>query len=262
MYLGDGQFRNCYEGTYVGGNRNQQAAACKCFKDKYSVLESEFFEMDDKIVKKTIRFAEEWNNFCPVGREILVSDGYTVQHGYTGKKYQVEPLIRYFTKFTSNNGWINKDTGHAGLYMEAFTHFTYHASGGQMIVCDLQGRYRDNSRYSNSSKSRFELTDPAICSRRRNYGPTDLGEKGIESFFHNHVCNQYCEDHWQAPRYERNWFANSSTTTMVRSSMSNYLTVANNARFTATLQPIYGNNNYSECNADNNYYSDSDSDSW
>ena len=50
-----------------------------------------------------------------------------------------------------------------------------------MIVCDLQGRYRHNRRVN--SKSRFELTDPAICSRRRTYGHTDLGEKGIESFF-------------------------------------------------------------------------------
>ena len=51
-----------------------------------------------------------------------------------------------------------------------------------------QGRYRNQYR-----KCRFELTDPAICSRARDYGPTDLGEKGIQSFFKTHVCNKvYC----------------------------------------------------------------------
>jgi hypothetical protein len=115
-----------------------------------------------------------------------------------------------------------------------------------MIVCDLQGRHRFNK--YNRGKSRFELTDPAICSRRRLYGPTDLGEKGIESFFHHHSCNRYCQDQWQSPNYQRNWFSTTNTTTMVRSSQANLLYADNRARFATTLQPIY------------DY--DSDDDSW
>mmetsp|Transcript_9650 Transcript_9650/g.28789 ORF Transcript_9650/g.28789 Transcript_9650/m.28789 type:complete len:269 (+) Transcript_9650:76-882(+) len=247
QFLGEGRFRTCCIGIYVGGNRNQQAAACKCFKPKYRLLEKELLAMDDKIIKRTIRFAEAWNEVCPAGRKILVSAGYTTQ--VLGKKYYIEPIIRYFTKFTSNNGWIDKDMGSAGLYMEAFTHFTYHASGGQMIVCDLQGRYRNNDRYD-PSKSRFELTDPAICSRHRSYGPTDLGEKGIESFFYNHVCNEYCQDHWQSPNYERNWFSNNNATSMISSSMSNFLMVTNNARFTSNLKPIYDDDDESADSSD------------
>lgn len=253
-FLGEGQFRKCYEGTYVGGNRNQQAAACKCFKPQFrrGDLEQEFYDTDDRIVQKTIWFAEEWNKFCTLGREIMVSDGYSVTN-HDGVRYQIEPLIRYFTKFTSNNGWIDNNQGINGQYMEAFCHFTYHRSGGQMIVCDLQGRYRNNNRY-NRSKSRFELTDPAICSRRRSYGPTDLAEKGIESFFYNHVCNRYCEDHWASPNDTHNWFTNTNTTTMVRSSMASLLNLNNRARFTSTLQPIYDD--------DISDYDSSDDDSW
>jgi Alpha-kinase family len=42
-----------------------------------------------------------------------------------GTNYLVEPLIRYFKKYTSNNGWI-ADAGWAGEAMEAFSHYTYH----------------------------------------------------------------------------------------------------------------------------------------
>ena len=47
----------------------------------------------------------------------------------------MEPLIRNFTKFTSNNGWISGDEGWHGEAMEDFTHYTYHRSGGYLIVC-------------------------------------------------------------------------------------------------------------------------------
>lgn len=41
---------------------------------------------------------------CEAGNEILMTKGDVMEIG--GKKYLVEPIIRCFTKFTSNNGWI------------------------------------------------------------------------------------------------------------------------------------------------------------
>jgi len=152
-------------------------------------------------------------------------------HTIGGKKYLVEPLIRYFKKFTSNNGWISDDGSWTSEAMEAFSHFTYHRSGGNLIVCDLQGRYKYNK--FNPSKSRFELTDVAICSRGRTYGPTDLGEKGIDSFFANHVCNRFCgvTGNWQRPRHVKQWFPKSIGTSMMRSSDSHLLNLTNRSTF-------------------------------
>lgn len=151
-----------------------------------------------------------------------------------GTKYLVEPLIRHFTKFTSNGGWIADESreGWPVLAMEAFCHYTYHRSGGNLIVCDLQGRHRHNRH--NKKKSRFELTDPAICSRQRLYGPTDMGEKGIESFFANHVCNAYCHadgSRWQRPRAAREWFPASSATSMIASKHAHMLNLNNTTKF-------------------------------
>ena len=230
--LGEGAFRIAYAGTYIGGNRNSQEAACKCFKSKYRVLENEFFANDFKVIDCAIEFAEEWNDFCEAGKEILVTRG-SVSKTSNGTKYLVEPLIRYFEKFTSNNGWIadEDEVGWAVLAMEAFSHFTYHRSGGSLIVCDLQGRYR-HDKY-NQKRCRFELTDPAICSRQRHYGPTDMGEKGIESFFSKHVCNKFCHMNrrWQRPRFAREWFPASSKTSMMTSRHAHMLDLTNKSTF-------------------------------
>ena len=107
-----------------------------------------------------------------------------------------------------------------------------------MIVCDLQGRYRHN-RYSRD-KCRFELTDPAICSRRKNYGPTDLGEKGIESFFANHTCNKFCnyDGRWQRPRSPSQYFPTSSSTSMIPSSLAHTLNLEYRTTFRQGLNGI------------------------
>lgn len=111
-----------------------------------------------------------------------------------------------------------------------------------MIVCDLQGRFKLNHHAFN--KSRFVLTDPAISSRKREYGPTDLGAKGIESFFASHVCNKFCrrygEGRWTRPRNPiQKWFVCSGSTSMMQSSSTYLLMVGNKARFNATLEPFY-----------------------
>ena len=202
---------------------------CKSFKGQYTGLENEYFRADFQVADKAIQYAEEWNDICSRDETILITKGDV--HTIGGKMYLVEPLIRNFTKFTSNNGWIAHDEGWVGEAMEAFTHFSYHRSGGNLIVCDLQGRYRHNR--FNQSKSRFELTDVAVCSRRCHYGPTDLGEKGIDSFFHNHVCNQFCNvnGRWQRPRATTQWFPKSSSTSMMRSSQARLLNLGNRSTF-------------------------------
>lgn len=231
--IGSGSFRLAYAGTYIGGNRNNQEAVCKCFRNQYHGLESDFFRSDFRVADRAIQYAEEWNDFCESDEKILITKGSV--HDLGGKKYLVEPLIRNFTKFTSNNGWISSDEGWCSEAMEAFSHYTYHRSGGMLLVCDLQGRYRDNRRF-NKSKSRFELTDVAVCSRRVTYGPTDLGEKGIDSFFNNHRCNEFCKGHWQRPRRTQQWFPKSSSTSMMRSSQAHLLNLNNRS----TFRPGYG----------------------
>jgi Alpha-kinase family len=231
--VGTGEFRIVYAGKFVGGERNQQEAVCKTFKPQYSLLENEYYEFDFKVADKAIEMAKLWNNYCQQGKEIMITKGSIMG---SAPQRLVEPLIRFFTKFTSNNGWISADEGWAGEAMEAFSHYTYHKSGGFLLVCDLQGRYRHDP--YDSRRCRFELTDPAICSRNRLYGPTDLGLKGIESFFAHHRCNQFCNSFdcgnrraWAAPKQRRIWFGTSSSTCMFASTANHLLNIRNPTTF-------------------------------
>ena len=208
--IGEGEFRTVLAGTYVGGNRNQQEAVCKRFKPQFRHFENEYFAKDFKIINKTVYYAEKWNDFCQEGYEVLVNKG-DIHQSNSGIQYLVEPYIRYFEKFTSNSGWIG-DTDYADVRaMAAFSHFTYYMSNGTELVCDLQGRHRNDRR-----KRRFELTDPAICSISRKYGPTDLGWDGIESFFANYDSdNEFTQSHWSRP-YGRQRLRLTKGTTFMR----------------------------------------------
>jgi hypothetical protein len=65
---------------------------------------------------------------------------------------------------------------------QAFSHWTYQYTQGSSLVCDLQGVL----------SSSFQLTDPAIHSKKRKFGLTDHGPAGQDKFFRTHECNPLC----------------------------------------------------------------------
>lgn len=70
--------------------------------------------------------------------------------------------------------------------MQAFSHWTYHASNGYMMVTDLQGVVNGDV---------FWLCDPAIhCDDKiLAFTKTNLGKGGYKLFFDTHVCNHVCK---------------------------------------------------------------------
>jgi len=119
-------------------------------------------------------------------------------------KSLIEPFIEgTYRKFNSNTAHIdnNYDT------MQALSHYSYHKSDGQRLVCDLQGGYYNDY---------YVLTDPVVCSLSQEFGVTDLGAKGIENFFAHHQCNHRCQSHWKKPEAPMRRFAPVSATTFRR----------------------------------------------
>ena len=74
---------------------------------------------------------------------------------------------------------------------QAFSHFTFEATDGTKLVCDLQGVW--------NSVDGFTFTDPVIHCREDGgtkthmNGATDKGTEGIASFFKTHECNEICK---------------------------------------------------------------------
>ena len=63
-------------------------------------------------------------------------------------------LVGKYTKWLSNNGWVEDDVGPT---LPAFSHWTWVETKGQILVCDLQG-------VCDSPSKGYWLTDPAILS--------------------------------------------------------------------------------------------------
>ncbi|XMA20121.1 hypothetical protein WAI453_012912 [Rhynchosporium graminicola] len=86
--------------------------------------------------------------------------------------------------------WTPMAGNASGDVMQALSHFSYHVSYGQLLLCDLQGGVYQNG---------FILSDPVIMSPTQNYGPLDLGIDGINSFFSRHRCGFFCDKQWTKP---------------------------------------------------------------
>ena len=68
--------------------------------------------------------------------------------------------------------------------LEAFVHFTHQASGGQLVVCGLEGLEDD--------RGNVIVKTPVIHSRDKRYGETDFGLRGVQEVMGRHVCNVHC----------------------------------------------------------------------
>ena len=90
----------------------------------------------------------------------------------------------YLVHRSNNDGYVATGENYEDE-LDAFSHWTFNESGGQMMVVDLQGVKQPNGD--------FWLTDPAIHSPVRHFGRDNKRLSGIYSFFKTHVCNSICE---------------------------------------------------------------------
>ena len=204
-----GTFRWVAKGKYTDGSRAGQACVCKWFKSG-GVLESHFYAKDLETVQASIRIITKWNREKFVNRIVKINqpEVWTFKQdctgGWAGRKVLQEPYIEGYQKFNSNTGWAD-DSLPWPRVMQAISHFSYHTTNGTELLCDLQGGvYQDG----------VILTDPAMMSLSRCYGPTDLGLKGIHTFFANHVCNEFCRSSWLKVRNPARYYNATKRTSM------------------------------------------------
>ncbi|KAK8813192.1 hypothetical protein WA158_002784 [Blastocystis sp. Blastoise] len=90
----------------------------------------------------------------------------------------VEPYLNgTYIKQNNNDGYVNNSRNTP----QAFSHFTYEASGHTLIIVDIQG-------------VGDIYTDPQIhSSDPSQFGMGNLGLEGFEKFFRTHRCNRLCE---------------------------------------------------------------------
>jgi hypothetical protein len=141
-----GTFKNVYKGNYTDGERCGEPCVAKEFKAG-SVSEESYFAEEMSIIARTQGIIDKWNQAFIINRTILLNTPSIwtyVDGSQQGQKSLVEPFIHDFEKFNSNSGWADKTGGAWSDAMQALSHFSYSTSGGQHLLCDIQGgSYRD-----------------------------------------------------------------------------------------------------------------------
>lgn len=195
---------------YGSGPRWGKPCVIKWFKSG-AALADIFFTLDVRAVDLTLEIVEDFNDRILAEKNIKVNIPaiWTAAHDssspWAGQNVLCEPFIQGYQKFNSNTGWNDTSTVW-GEVMQALSHFSYHISEGERVLCDLQGGiYIDKA----------VITDPVILSRNRAFGVTDLGQSGIENFFSQHVCSMYCRFWWIKPSNPIRRFNSGKGTTMI-----------------------------------------------
>jgi hypothetical protein len=210
VLFAQGAFKNVYKGKYTIGERAGQECVCKMFKSG-SVYEDSYFENELKVVHKALEIINRFNDDQIIDKRIWLNkpDIWTFVKGSSreGQKNLMEPLIANYEKFNSNSGWIPSEKNPWIEVLQALSHYSFHFTGRQLLLCDLQGGiYRDG----------YVLTDPVVMSMTQEYGPTDLGARGISTFFAEHQCNAFCNSNWGLPADKKKYFPVQKGSSMMK----------------------------------------------
>mmetsp|Transcript_117906 Transcript_117906/g.334332 ORF Transcript_117906/g.334332 Transcript_117906/m.334332 type:complete len:324 (-) Transcript_117906:279-1250(-) len=193
-----GAFKVVYKGLYTGGSRHGEECVFKAFKPKVA-HRADYFDKDVLAAEKAAEIVDAWNRRAFVRMKIRVNVPEIMEpgRGHAHREGLVEPYVYNWVKFNSNSGWY-RDIDEVDEVMQALSHFSYHATGGSFLLCDLQGGvYRDG----------VILSDPMIISREaERYGGGDLGPWGMSTFFSRHRCNGLCCEDWTMPRDASTYF--------------------------------------------------------
>lgn len=203
-----GSFRWVAKGVYTVGERAGEPCVCKWFKTR-GVLEDEFFEKDLDAVRRSIDIITEWNRMGFVDKIVKINQPQIwtfdrTWRDFANRKVLQEPFIQKYQKFNSNTGWAD-DSIPWSRVMQALSHYSYHFTNGECLLCDLQGGVYNNG---------IVLTDPVIMSRERAFGPTDLGAKGMHTFFATHKCNEFCRSSWKKILHPTKYYTPRKGSTM------------------------------------------------
>eukprot|EP00050_Salpingoeca_kvevrii_P021269 m.108457 g.108457 ORF g.108457 m.108457 type:complete len:484 (-) comp9259_c2_seq1:35-1486(-) len=206
--LGSGASRHAYKGSVTKGHVESFSAGCSVV---VKVIQAKAFNQGMRLSDSDIeaqelarKYADDFNKSCKLNKKLyfripkLVRSPRAVYNEAgtciiaPNERMLLEVCIHgEYEKFNNNIGW---SAGESSL-PDFFSHWSFHASNGAHLVCDLQGhksrpggpKYGDEEHY-------YLMTDPVVLSHEvGRFGDTDLGVGGMVQFLRNHHCNDLCK---------------------------------------------------------------------
>jgi len=201
--FGEGTVRVAASGAYSSGPWKGHTCVMKWTKPTFNngqlPYSTDVYREDMRCIRRTLDFVRAFTATMVTKTQIRVLvptiHRFDEESLMPNVVYLREPYISGFQKWNSNSGWVNHESEVSPL-MCALSHFSYHASGGNNLLCDLQGSWVKTSNL-------VILTDPVIMTvGPRKFCLPDGGISGMRTFFKKHVCTKYCDPRWILPEEE------------------------------------------------------------
>ena len=198
--MGSGTMKDCFAAEVTEGPFEGFATGTKCVIKVIKPSEYRrglrISDIDINMQQQAANLVKEFNLNNNLSRKAYMRvarlsrmNGFKLLHGSCvkdGEAFIIEQRIHgEFQKFNSNTGWSS-----SFQLPDALSHWSWVHTGGQMLLCDLQGhRGRPGGPRYDGSSDYYLFTDPVLMSPTRKFGCTDLGAKGICTWFRHHRCN-------------------------------------------------------------------------
>jgi hypothetical protein len=157
--------------------KDKQHYVCKMSKDPKEDTSTYFMDVEMQALAKL--FADEFNKFNPPKKVDFVEASLIKCLERRGQPIlAVEPFLKgKYVKHSNNYGFVSEEDRNTP---QAFSHFSYCKSKGDLLICDIQGV---DDKY----------TDPQIHSKdKTGFGKGNMGISGMHKFFETHRCNSIC----------------------------------------------------------------------
>jgi hypothetical protein len=130
-------FTTTWVAPYVDGS----GCVCKWFKPEYKDISDIYFRFQDKIYSEVFMILDDWNNlqlgsfrFSLLDFQIISSE---VEDCLV--EMMTSAFIANMRKMNSNTGWLCQPGDIYNDAAQALSHFSFHSTGGTVLLCDLQG---------------------------------------------------------------------------------------------------------------------------
>jgi len=152
-----------------------ETSQCQARADKYARR----FKSRKKQRRKTVGELQDVPSIRMLRAEVIRLKDASAKGGFQYLAVESE-MTGTYTKYNSNNGYVNASSCLPCKVAQAYSHFSYEESKQKEIVVDIQG-------------CEYTYTDPQLHSRSKEFGRADRGIPGIQDFFQTHHCNFICK---------------------------------------------------------------------
>ncbi|CAG8949468.1 hypothetical protein HYFRA_00007698 [Hymenoscyphus fraxineus] len=200
--IAKGSAKGARLGRYTDGKRRDEKCIGKGFLAGNKKLDSKQLREEINILNIAQTLIDGFNSQGVIPHKVLLNrfeiwDARITKGGYNASSsdlrrdgnfvMMVEPYIENYEKWMTNLN-APKPKGNKYDAIQALSHWSYHATDGLYMICDLQGGIVERDKYGRKETT-WIISDPVITTRKSGgLGGFDFGKEGMIKFLGADHC--------------------------------------------------------------------------